>query len=39
VVQEACDRAARKIAALGRVDEEILQEAVDAVGVTEVTSV
>ncbi len=32
VVQEATDQAARKIAALGRVDEEILLEAVDSVG-------
>jgi ribonuclease HI len=27
IVQEACDRAARRIAALGRVDEEVLREA------------
>ena len=32
LVQEATDRAARKIAAQGRVDEEILREAVDKVG-------
>ena len=32
VAQEAVDRAARKIAALGRVDECVLREAVDAVG-------
>jgi ribonuclease HI len=36
VVQEATDRAARRIAALGRVDDEILQEAVDKIGVAEV---
>jgi ribonuclease HI len=35
VVQEATDRAARRIAALGRVDDEILQEAVDRIGVEE----
>ncbi len=34
VVQEATDRAARRIAALGRVDEEVLQEAVERVGTT-----
>ncbi|MDX6613274.1 MAG: ribonuclease [Blastocatellia bacterium] len=33
VVQEATDRAARRIAALGRVDNEILQEAVDTIGI------
>ncbi len=32
VVQEATDQAARRIATLGRVDEEILQEAVEKVG-------
>lgn len=32
VVQEAADRAARRIAALGRVDEAILREAIDSVG-------
>ncbi len=32
VVQEAVDRAARRIAALGRVDEEVLRQAEDAVG-------
>ena len=36
VIQEATDRAARRIAALGRVDNEVLEEAVDSVGVTEV---
>ena len=34
LVQEAADKAARKIAALGRVDEEILQTAIDKVGTT-----
>jgi ribonuclease HI len=34
LVQEAVDKAARKIAALGRVDEEILQAAIDKVGTT-----
>ena len=32
VVQEAADRAARRIAALGRVDEEVLRDAMDKVG-------
>lgn len=32
LVQEAADRAARKIAALGHVEEEILRDAVDRVG-------
>lgn len=36
VVQEAADRAARRIAALGRVDESVLRDAVDAVGTVEV---
>lgn len=36
VIQEATDRAARKIAALGRVDEKILQDAIDRVGVAAV---
>ena len=34
LVQEAVDKAARKIAAAGRVDEEILQTAIDRVGST-----
>jgi ribonuclease HI len=34
LVQEAADKAARKIAALGRVDEEVLQTAIDKVGTT-----
>ena len=34
LVQEAVDKAARKIAAVGRVDEEILQAAIDKVGTT-----
>ncbi|HEV2912918.1 MAG TPA: RNase H family protein [Pyrinomonadaceae bacterium] len=36
-VQEAADRAARRIAALGRVDESVLRDAVDSVGTVEVT--
>ena len=32
LIQEATDRAARKIATLGRVEEEILRDAVDKVG-------
>jgi ribonuclease HI len=35
VIQEAADRAARRIAALGRVDESILQDATDSIGVVE----
>jgi ribonuclease HI len=35
LVQEAADKAARKIAALGRVDEEVLQTAIDRVGTGE----
>ena len=35
VIQEATDRAARRIAQLGRVDESILRDAVDSVGTTE----
>jgi ribonuclease HI len=35
VVQEAADRAARRIAALERVDESVLRDAVDSVGETE----
>jgi ribonuclease HI len=35
LVQEAADKAARKIAALGRVDEAILQMAIDKVGTTD----
>ena len=35
VVQEAADRAARRIAATGRVDESVLQDAVERVGVME----
>ncbi|HEY3026365.1 MAG TPA: RNase H family protein [Pyrinomonadaceae bacterium] len=37
VIQEATDRAARRIAALGRVDIKILEEAVEKIGVTEVS--
>jgi ribonuclease HI len=36
VIQEAADRAARRIAALGRVDESVLRDAVDRVGTIEV---
>jgi ribonuclease HI len=36
VLQEATDQAARRIAALGRVDEEVLQAAIDHVGSVEV---
>ncbi len=32
VIQEATDRAARKIAAQGRVDDEVLRDAIDRVG-------
>lgn len=35
VIQEATDRAARRIASLGRVDEEVLRDAVDKIGVEE----
>jgi ribonuclease HI len=34
-IQEAADKAARRIAALGRVDDSILRDAVDSVGTTE----
>ena len=37
LIQEAADRAARSIAALERVDESILRDAVDRVGTVEVT--
>ncbi|HEX8709292.1 MAG TPA: RNase H family protein [Pyrinomonadaceae bacterium] len=37
VIQEATDRAARRIAALGRVDQSILRDAVDSIGVAEAT--
>ena len=36
VIQEAADRAARRIAAAGRVDQSILQDATDSLGVIEV---
>ena len=36
VIQEAADRAARRIAKLGRVDEAVLQDAIDRVGTMEV---
>ena len=35
VIQEAADRAARRIAALGRVDESVLRDAIDRIGVAE----
>jgi ribonuclease HI len=35
VIQEAADRAARRIAALGRVDETVLRDAIDSLGATE----
>jgi len=35
LIQEAADRAARKIAALGHVEPSVLQDAVDRAGVTE----
>lgn len=38
VVQEAADRAARRIAALGRVDDSVLRDAVDRVGTAEMDS-
>ena len=38
VVQEAADRAARRIAALGRVDHSVLRDAVDRVGTAEMDS-
>src|SRR5829696_7619931 len=37
VVQEAADRAARRIAALGRVDEGVLRDAIDSLGGVEET--
>jgi ribonuclease HI len=37
VIQEAADRAARRIAALGHVDESVLRDAVDRVGAAELT--
>ncbi len=38
VIQEAVDRAARRIATLGRVDEDILRDAEEAVGTIEVSA-
>ncbi len=35
MIQEAADRAARKIAALGHVEPAVLQDAVDRIGVVE----
>ena len=37
VIQEAADRAARRIATLGRVDEEVLQEAIDTIGASDLS--
>ncbi len=37
VVQEAADRAARRIAALGRVDDEVLRAAVDDIGAVDLS--
>src|SRR2546428_8198667 len=36
VIQEAADRAARRIAKLGRVDENVLRDAIDRIGTIEV---
>jgi ribonuclease HI len=36
VIQEAADRAARRIAAIGRVDENILRDAIDRIGTVEI---
>ncbi len=38
VVQEAADKAARKIASLGRVDDDILRNAVESVGTIELSA-
>lgn len=38
IIQEAADKAARRIAALGRVDDSILLDAVDSVGTAEIES-
>lgn len=38
VIQEATDCAARRIAALGHVDEDVLRAAVDTVGTSEITN-
>lgn len=38
LIQEAVDRAARRIATLGRVDEDILREAEDRVGTVEISA-
>jgi len=37
VIQEATDRAARSIAALGRVDDEVLQAAIDKIGTSDLS--
>lgn len=39
LIQEAADRAARKIASIGRVEEEILREAIDTVGTADPSDV
>jgi ribonuclease HI len=38
IIQEAADKAARRIAALGRVDDSILRDAVDSLGTAELES-
>ncbi|HYE66764.1 MAG TPA: RNase H family protein [Pyrinomonadaceae bacterium] len=38
VIQEAADRAARRIATLGRVDESVLRDAIDGIGTAEITN-
>lgn len=38
IVQEAADRAARRIAATGRADESILRDEIDRIGVIEITN-
>lgn len=38
IIQEATDRAARRIAALGRADEEVLEEAVEQIGTADVVA-
>jgi ribonuclease HI len=37
IIQEAADKAARRIAALGRADESVLRDAVDGIGVAEIS--
>jgi hypothetical protein len=38
VIQEAVDRAAKRIAALGRVDEDVLRDAEERVGTVEISA-